>query len=78
MLIHSVRGPRRRPALIATLPFTLRTHRKPQLRPQSRLPLTHAATNMNETSSRSHCIVTVRVTRTLQDGTVQVGGPAGG
>ncbi|GLC44581.1 hypothetical protein PLESTB_001321400 [Pleodorina starrii] len=32
-----------------------------------------SATSMNEASSRSHCIVTVRVNRTLPDGTVQVG-----
>ncbi|EFJ40297.1 Kif5 kinesin, partial [Volvox carteri f. nagariensis] len=32
-----------------------------------------SATSMNEASSRSHCIVTVRVNRTLQDGTLQVG-----
>lgn len=31
------------------------------------------ATNMNEGSSRSHCIVTVTVERTHPDGTVQMG-----
>ncbi|PNH09544.1 Kinesin-related protein 3 [Tetrabaena socialis] len=31
------------------------------------------ATSMNETSSRSHCIVTVRADKTLRDGTVQSG-----
>lgn len=33
----------------------------------------HAATSMNAESSRSHCIVTVKVTRSCPDGTVLQG-----
>ncbi len=36
-------------------------------------PCLPAATCMNETSSRSHCIVTVTVEKSLPDGTVQQG-----